>query len=341
MRALFIEQHGGAEVLKVGEVPRPTVLDNSVLVKMKFSALNHLDVWVRKGIPGLNLKYPHVLGSDGAGEVAEVGKAVTGVKVGDSVIVHPGLADPWHQNRQWESVSREYKIIGEHVAGMHAEFVSVPQENIFPKPEHLSWEEAASLALVFTTAWQMLVRRLQIEAGDTVLIQAAGSGVSTAGIQIAKVCGARVITTASSETKLKRAKELGADFALNYKTQDIKAEIKKITNGKGVDAVFDHVGTAQWENNISSLKWGGKFVTCGVTSGAVVELNLSHLFAKQLQVLGSTMGSKSDFPRLLQLLEQGRIKPVVDRAFPLEHATAAYAYLEGREQFGKVLLKLA
>ncbi len=328
MKAAFLKSHGGTEVLEYGELPRPVVKAGEALVEVRFSSLNHLDIWVRKGMPGLKLSYPHVLGSDASGVVREVAPDVTSVKPGDEVIVFPAIGEP---------LSPGYRILGEHVSGTNAAYVAVPAGNCFRKPPRLSFEEAASLGLVFTTAWQMVTTRAGVKPGDFVLVQAAGSGVGMAAIQIAKLFGAEVIATAGSDDKLENATKLGAKHVFNYRTQDVPAEVKKITS-RGVDAILDHVGVDTWDKNFKMLRWGGKVVLCGATSGHDVRIDLRQVFYKQLQILGSTMGSMEDFPRILDEFQKGTFRSIVDRVFPLEKIREAHAYLESRAAFGKVLL---
>lgn len=291
-------------------------------------------------MPGLKLPFPHILGGDASGTVERVGKNVTSVKVGDEVIVHPGLSCGHCEKckKDWESLCSQYQILGEHLSGTHAEFVKVPEANLFQKPKALSFEAAASIGLVFTTAWQMLVRRAQVQAGHLVLVHAAGSGVSAAGIQIAKLFGAKVIATSSSDEKLKKAQELGAEHLINVKKEDFYESVKKISK-PGVDIVFDHVGESFWEKNIKLTKSGGVLVTCGATSGFEGKTDLRHVFYRQISLLGSTMGSKKDFPTILSHCEKGNLKASVDKIFPLSEGKEAQKYLEAGNQFGKVLLK--
>ncbi|MEZ4750068.1 MAG: zinc-binding dehydrogenase [Bdellovibrionota bacterium] len=339
MLAAYLNKFGGPEVLEVGNVRAPGVADNEVRVAVRSSALNHLDIWVRKGLPGLKVEFPHILGGDASGLVEAVGKNVKDVFIGDEVIVHPGLCStPWEEV---ESLAADYKILGEHLNGTNAEMVTVPRENIFPKPKNLSFDEAASVPLVFTTAWQMVVGRGAVQAGDLLLVHAAGSGVSSAAIQIAKCFGATVVATAGSAKKLDLATQLGADHVVNYSQSNVVSEIKKLFGKRRVDCVIDHVGADTWESHFEVLRRGGKIVTCGATSGFEVRLDLRYVFYKQIQILGSTMGSKGDFPRILRLLESGKLKAVVDKSFPLNDIQKAHAYLEGRHALGKVIVTVS
>src|SRR5216683_413983 len=340
MKAIFFRQHGDADVLEYGELPEPKLLSNSVLVRVKAVALNHLDIFVRRGWPGLSLEFPHVPGSDVAGVVERVGSEVSDLKVGEAVLVNPGLSCG-HCERCLlgeDNLCRSHKLLGEHVRGGYAELVAVPRQNILPKPSNLSFEQAACVPLTFLTAWTMLVRKAQVKPGETVLVHAAGSGVGSAGIQIAKLLGATVITTASTQEKLNRGKELGADYLINYAQTDFLKEVKKITQRRMVDVVFEHVGTDTFEKSVASLPYGGRLVTCGATTGYEAKLDLRVLFYKQISLLGSTMGSKGDLFRILELVQQGRLRPVLDRVLPLQKAAEAQRQLESRAHFGNVVL---
>ncbi|MCB0404302.1 MAG: zinc-binding dehydrogenase [Bdellovibrionales bacterium] len=339
MLAAYLNQFGGPEVLEVGNLRAPGVADDEVRVAVRSSALNHLDIWVRKGLAGLKVEFPHILGGDASGLVEAVGKNVTDLFIGDEVIVHPGLSKaPWEEV---ESLAADYRILGEHVNGTNAEMVTVPRENIFPKPKNLSFDEAASVPLVFTTAWQMLVGRAKVKAGDLVLVHAAASGVSSAAIQIAKCFGATVVATAGNAEKLELAAKLGADLVVNYSNQEAASEIKNKFGKRRVDMIIDHVGADTWKSHFEVLRRGGKIVTCGATSGYLVPLDLRHVFYKQIQILGSTMGSKGDFPRILRLLEDGKLRPVVDRSFALRDIQEAHRHLEGRDALGKVVVRVS
>lgn len=340
MKAIVFHQHGGPEVLKYTDVAEPAIRPNEVLVRVKACALNHLDLWVRGGITGVPIPLPHIPGSDVAGEVAQVGAEVTTVRVGQKVVLAPGVTCgkcaaciAGQDNR-----CRQFSNLGYMIDGGCAEFVRVPEVNCLPYPENLSWEEAASIPLVFQTAWHMLLARAELQPGEDVLVLGAGSGVGTAAIQIAKFFGARVLATAGSEEKLQKAKELGADHLINHKTQKIREEVRRITGKRGVDVVFEHVGTATWDDSLASLAPSGRLVTCGATTGYDAKIDLRFLFSRQLSLLGSYMGTKSELHSVMRLVATGRLKPVVDRIFPLAEAAAAHAYLESGSQFGKVVL---
>lgn len=340
MRAVGFTRHGGPEVLEVIELPTPEPKAREVRVKVKAVALNHLDVWVRKGWQGLKLQLPHVLGADIAGVVDKAGAEVSDLEPGTEVCVNPGVSCGVCERclKGEDNLCRQYTILGEHIRGGYAEYVCVPRQNILPKPKKLSFEEAACLPLTFLTAWTMLVRRAQLQAGETVLIHAAGSGVGSAGIQIAKLLGAKVIATTSTEEKAKKALQLGADHVINYATHDFVDEVKKLTNKKLVDVVFEHTGASTWDKSIACLPYGGRLVTCGATAGTDVKLDLRVLFYKRISLLGSTMGSKGDLFRIMQLVEEGKFKPVLDRVMPLEKAAEAHGLLSDRKSFGNVVL---
>ncbi len=342
MKAIVFEQHGSPHVLKYIDVPQPAIKPNEVLVRVKACALNHLDIWVRLGLPGVPIPLPHIPGSDVAGEIAQVGSEVTSVRVGQKVVLAPGVTCgkcpacvSGLDNR-----CRHFTNLGYMIDGGCAEFVRVPEVNCLPYPENLSFEEAAAVPLVFQTAWHMLVGRAQLQPGEDVLILGASSGVGSAAIQIAKFFGARVIATAGTDEKLQKAKRLGADHGINHKSQKIREEVRRITNKRGVDVVFEHVGTATWDESIASLAPSGRLVTCGATTGFDARIDLRFLFSRQLSLLGSYMGTKSELHAVLKLVAAGRLKPIVDRVFPLAQAAAAHAYLESSSQFGKVVLRV-
>ncbi|MBX5482748.1 MAG: zinc-binding dehydrogenase [Myxococcaceae bacterium] len=340
MKAVVFRTHGDASVLEVADVPEPKLGAKDVLVAVKAVALNHLDIWVRKGLPGLKLEMPHILGSDIAGVVEKVGAEVSDVEPGTEVVINPGLScgacDKCLLGE--DNLCRQYQIIGEHTAGGYAQYIRVPRQNLLPKPKALTFAEAACLPLTFLTSWTMLVRRAQLKPGETVLVHAAGSGVGSAAVQIAKLIGAKVIATASTDEKLKKAKELGADHLINYAKTDFLDEVKRITNRKLVDVVFEHVGAATWDKSVACLPYGGRLVTCGATTGHEVKLNLNVLFYKRISLLGSTMGSKGDLFRILELVNDGKLRPVLDRTLPLDQAALAHGLLEDRQQFGNVVL---
>jgi NADPH:quinone reductase-like Zn-dependent oxidoreductase len=340
MKAVIFEQHGGPEVLKFTEVADPQINSGEVLVEVRACALNHLDVWVRAGLPGIKIPLPHILGDDIAGVVREVGGLVTWVKAGDEVMLQPGVSCGHCAEclAGRDNMCDEYDIIGYRRDGGYAQFVAVPGVNVIPKPGNLSWEVAAALPLVTLTAWHMLVARARVRSGEDVLVHAAGSGVGSLGIQIAKLLGARVITTASSDEKLAKARELGADETINYKREDWPREVRRLTNGRGVDVVFEHTGATTWPGSILSLKKGGRLVTCGATSGYDGRTDLRHVFYRHLTILGSMMGSKADLLAAMKFIKSGQIRAVIDRTLPLADARKAHELMEDRAQFGKLVL---
>jgi NADPH:quinone reductase-like Zn-dependent oxidoreductase len=340
MKAIVFHQHGGPEVLKCTDAPEPMLRANDVLVRVKACALNHLDLWVRRGLPNVPIPLPHIPGSDIAGEIAKIGADVTTIRVGQKVVLAPlvscGKCPACLAGL--DNHCRQATNLGYMIDGGCAEFVRAPEVNCLPYPENLKWEEAAAIPLVFQTAWHMLVTRAQLQPGEDALILGAGSGVGSAAIQIARFLGARVIATAGSDEKLAKAKELGADHLINHKTQKIRDEVRRITDKRGVHVVFEHVGTATWEDSLASLAPTGRLVTCGATTGYDGKVDLRFLFSRQLSLLGSYMGTKSELHTVMKLVAAGKLKPVLDRTFPLEEAAAAHAYLESRAQFGKVVV---
>ncbi|MBZ5540539.1 MAG: zinc-binding dehydrogenase [Acidobacteriia bacterium] len=340
MKAVVFQQHGGPEVLQYGDAPEPAPRAGEVLVRVRACALNHLDLWVRGGLPGVPIPLPHIPGSDIAGEIAQVGAGVTRVKAGQKVVLAPGVTCgkclaclSGNDNK-----CREFTNLGYLIDGGCAEYVRCPEVNCLAYPENLTFEQAAAVPLVFQTAWHMLVARAELQPGEEVLVLGGGSGVGSAAIQIAKFFGARVIATAGSEEKLAKARALGADEVINHKKQKIRDEVKRLTNRRGVDVVFEHVGTATWDDSVASLATGGRLVTCGNTTGYDAKIDLRFLFSRQLSLLGSYMGRKSELHTVIKLVAEGRLKPVVDRVFPLAACAEAHAYLEAGKQFGKVVL---
>ncbi len=340
MKAIVFHQHGGPEVLRYEEVPEPQINAKEVLVRVRACALNHLDLWVRRGLPGIRIPLPHIPGSDISGEVVKVGDLVTRVKPGQKVVLAPGqscgqcpacLGGADNQCRQ-------YTNFGYMVDGGCAEYVKSPEVNCMPWPGDLSFDEAAAVPLVFLTAWHMLVGRVHLQPGEDVLVIGAGSGVGSAAIQIAKLLAARVFATAGSEEKLRKAKELGADDTIHHGKQSIQEEVKRLTNRRGVDVVFEHVGTAVWDQCVASLALGGRLVTCGVTTGYEAKIDIRYLFSKHLSLLGSYMGSKAELYAVMKLIGERKLRPVIDRVMPLSECARAHELIEKREQFGKIVL---
>ena len=342
MKAVVVREHGGAEVLRIEERPVPEPGHGEVRVRVRAVALNHLDVWVRRGVPGHPFPLPIVPGCDVAGEVDALGPgADEAPRPGAPVLVAPGLSCGACEAcaSGQDQFCRQYGILGETRDGGCAEAVVVPARNLLPAPRDLPAEQAAAIPLVFLTAWHMVVERARVRAGETVLVHAAGSGVSSAAIQIARLHGARVITTVGSDAKAAKARALGADEVVNYRTQDFAAEVRRLTAKRGVDAIVDHVGPATWDGNVRSLAKGGRLVLCGSTGGFEVKTDLRFVFFKSLAVLGSTMGSRSELHAILRLVEAGRLRPVVDSVLPLAEVAEGHRRLEAREVFGKVVLR--
>ena len=340
MRAVRFHEHGGPEVLKYEDAPEPKIQANEVLVKVKACALNHLDIWLRVGVRRWTLPMPHIVGSDISGEVAEVGALVKRVKPGDRVLLCPGISCGQCEAcfKGLDSACRSYTLFGVMVDGGYAEYVKSPEMNVVPIPGDLSFDEAAAVPLVFITAWHMLFTRAGLKPGEDVLVVGAGSGVGMAAIQIAKLVGARVIATAGADWKLEKARALGADEVINHSTQSIAEEVRRLTDKRGVDIVFEHVGAAVWEDCFESLATYGRLVTCGTTSGPEVKLNLQVLYGRQRSILGSFMGSKAELLEALKHIGTRRFKAVIDSTFPLAEARAAQEKMESREFFGKILL---
>jgi NADPH:quinone reductase-like Zn-dependent oxidoreductase len=319
VRAVRIHEDGGPEVLVLEEAPDPAAGPGEVLVQLKASALNHLDVWIRKGLP--SVPKPRILGADGAG---------IRVDTGERVVINPGVEAP----------GGAIHVIGEHGDGTNAELIAVPETNVHPIPGDLSFEEAAAFPLVFETAYRMLVTRAGLQEGEWVFAWGIGSGVSTAALAIAKALGARVIVTSSSEAMLERARELGADLALNHATEDVKAAVKEATGGRGADVVVEHVGEATWKTSLDIAAPGGRITVCGATTGPNPPAGLHRIWWKQLSILGSTMGTAEDFAAVYELVASGRARPVVDHVFPLEEIRAAHERMEAGEQLGKIVLTI-
>jgi NADPH:quinone reductase-like Zn-dependent oxidoreductase len=341
MKAVVFHEHGGPDVLIHTDVADPTIKQNEVLVEVKACALNHLDVWVRGGLPGIDITLPHILGSDIAGVVREVGPLVNWVRAGDEVMLQPGVSCGHCAEclSGRDNLCAEYDMLGYRRNGGYAQLVAVPAANVIPKPANLSWAEAAALPLVTLTAWHMLVTRANVQPGEDVLVHAAGSGVGSLGIQLAKLRGARVIATASSDEKLAKAKELGADDTVNYSREDWPKEVRRLTNRKGVDVVFEHTGAATWPGSIASVRTNGRVVTCGATSGFAAQTDLRQVFYRHLTILGSFMGSKAELLAAMKFIADGKIKAVVDRTLPLAEARRAHELMEDRAQFGKLVLQ--
>jgi NADPH:quinone reductase-like Zn-dependent oxidoreductase len=334
-------QHGGPEALEWTKLPVPDPGTNEVLVAIRACALNRLDLWLRNGVEGHEFPLPLIPGSEIAGDVEVVGTGVTGIRPGDPVLVAPGVSCGFcrHCTAGHDVLCRTYGILGEQRDGGYAEYVTVPGRNILPLPRGLSYVEAAATPLVFLTAWHMLSSRAQLCPLEDILIQAAGSGVSSAGIQIAKLLGARhIIVTAGDADKLRSARKLGATHAIDYRQDDFVPEVHRITGGKGVEVVFEHVGGEVFGKSLKTLARGGRLVLCGSTAQHQVPINLRVVFFKSISILGSTMGGLAELKEVLLGVESGRLRPVVDRTYPLREAPLAQRRLESRQQFGKLVL---
>jgi len=338
MKAARIHEFGGPEVLRYEDVPDPKPRKDQVLIRVKAVAMNHLDLWVRKGLPGVKL--PHILGSDIAGEVVEVGEYVSEVKAGQRVLIAPmhfcNRCKQCVAGRQ--NMCRQFTVLGNAVDGGDCELMAVPEVNVIPIPDSLDWVQAASVPLVFVTAFHMLTGRASVRPGNTVLVLGANSGVGIAAIQVAKLFQATVITTAGTEEKIEKGRQLGADYVIDHYKQSISEEVRKFTHREGVDIVLEHVGPATWEHSLKSLKPAGTLVTCGATTGPQVGMDLRFVFSRQLSILGSYMGTMSELHEVLKHVFSGRLKPVVDRVFPLSEIRAAHEYMEKSEMFGKIVL---
>jgi len=340
--AMVMRANGGPEVLERATIELAEPGAREVRIRVRAVALNHIDLWARRGLPHFRYEWPHRLGADVVGEVEALGPGAKNAKVGDRVVINPGLSCGACERclLGQDNFCRSYKIMGENTQGGYARHIVVPDANLLPMPKNLSFTDAAAIPLCFLTAWQMVVRKGEVRAGQTVLVQAAGSGVSSAAIQIAKMLGARVITTTSTDEKAARAKALGADEVINYTTQDFVAECKRLTDKKGADVIIEHVGGEVFAKSILAAAWGGRIVTCGATTGFTPEIDLRHVFFRQVEVLGSTMGPKGDLFGILRHVEAGKLKPVVDRVLPLWSAVEAHRLLEERKVFGKIVMEV-
>lgn len=340
MKAVAFERFGGPDVLVFGERPDPVAGPGEALVRVRACAINHLDLWVRAGLPGLEPEMPHILGNEIVGEIVAVGAGVTHVAPGQKTLVNPTLSCgvcPACANGD-DNLCRAYDVIGRKRNGGYAELVAVPAVNCLPYPENLGWEEAAALPLVFLTAWHMLVTRAELRPGEDVLVIGAGSGVGSAAIQVARLHGARVIATAGGAAKLERARALGAHEVIDHSTEDIAQRARALTGKKGVEVVVEHVGGRIFEAGVAALAKNGRLVTCGATAGHQVSLDLNLLFGRHLSLLGSWMGRRADLLDVLRHVATGALRPVVDSTRPLAEARAAHERIEARQHFGKVVL---
>ena len=340
MKALHFLQHGELDVVRYGDVPDPVLQQGQVLVMVRACAINHLDIWVRRGWPGLKLPMPHWCGADVAGEVAQVGEGVAGWTPGQKVVVDPGVSttDDEFTRRGEVSVSPGYHILGEQVRGGAAEYLAVPASNLLPMPENWEFPDAAAPLLVSLAAWRMLIHRARLRAGESVLVVGAGGGVNSMAIQIAKLAGARVYVVCGNREKADRARDLGADVVVDRSRGDWVKEIYKATNKRGVDVVVDNVGKATLTGSMQAVARGGRIVIIGNTSGPHAEIDIRYIFGKQISLIGSTMGSHQDFRDVTSLLWAGKLKAVIDRVMPLSEGIEAYRIMERGEQFGKIVL---
>jgi NADPH:quinone reductase-like Zn-dependent oxidoreductase len=344
MRAATIRKYGGAECVRVEEMPDPRAAEDEVVIDVRAAALNHLDIWVIKGRPGASIKMPHVIGSDASGVVAEAGRRVEGIRPGDEVVLNPalfcGVCEFCLLGEESECAS--FGIVGLSRPGTFAQKVAAPARNVHPKPAHLDFTEAAAVPLVYQTAWRMLMTRGRLRAGETALIHGIGGGVAVAALQLAKLAGAETIVTSSSDDKLARAKALRADHVVNYiSVKDVAHAVREITGGRGVDLCVNSVGAAGWGIDFGAVRRGGRIVICGVTTGAEAQTNLQTLYWNQIEVLGSTLGACEDFRQMMKAVAANRLKPVIDSVMPLEKAGEAIARMEKGGQFGKIVLKIA
>lgn len=343
MKAVYYEQHGGVEVLQYGEQPEPPTRPGTVKIDVKAASINHIDLFLRRGLPGISIPLPHIPGCDAAGVIAEVGEGVTDLEVGQRVLMNPTISCGRCEMclRGDATMCVDYHLVGETVSGTCCERIVIPAHNAIPFPDHISFEEAASLPMIFVTAWRMLITRGRLKPAEDILILGASAGVGIACIQIAKATGARVFAAASTEEKLALCKELGADVLINYKEEDFAKRIRAETNKRGVDVVVDYVGNDTWVKSLRSLSRGGRLVTCGATTGYAPATDLRHIFFRQLEVIGSTMGSKNELMAPLKLIFEGKMRPVIDTVFDLPDTAKAHEKMETRDALGKIVIRVA
>jgi NADPH:quinone reductase-like Zn-dependent oxidoreductase len=347
VRACVLTASGGPQHLQITDVPdAPTPAAGQVRVAIRAAALNHLDLFVAAGLPGVEYRFPHVVGADGAGVVESVGPGVARVRPGDRVLINPGVSDYTCEfcRAGEHSLCVTYGMLGEHLPGTMAELVTVPEPNVAPIPTlspSLTWAEAAAFSLVTLTAWRMVVTRARVQPGETVLVWGIGGGVSLTAMRVAQLMGAKTIVTSSSDAKLGGARRLGAEVTLNHRTQNVAQEVRALTNRRGVDVVVENVGEATWDASLRCLRRGGRLVTCGATTGPKVSLDLRRLFWHHWTILGSTMGNAAEYAEIVRRLGRGELRPVVDRVYPLEQARAAYERLQRGEQLGKVVVEVS
>jgi NADPH:quinone reductase-like Zn-dependent oxidoreductase len=341
MKAVRFYEHGGPEVLKYEDIPElADPKEFEAQLEIKAISVNHLDLWLRRGIPGLKVPLPHIAGADASGIIKKVGSKVSALTPGQRVLINPsiycGKCNFCVEGNA--SMCVKYEILGESRDGTYAEYINLPAENFIPIPDDVSFEEAAAVPLVFMTAWRMLITRGKLKPGDDILILAAGAGVGTACIQIAKLCGARVFAAAGSNEKLERARSLGADFVINYNEEDFAKRIRELTNRRGVDIVVDYLGADTWSKSLQSLRKGGRLLTCGATTGYDPKEDIRFIFYRQLEIIGSTMGSAKELNDVLKLIFAGKLKPVIHKVMRLSEASQAHKLIESRSVFGKIVL---
>jgi len=342
LKAIRIHEHGGIEKLRFEDAPDPKITSpKDVIVKLEAAALNHIDIWIRMGATGMQIPMPHILGADGAGVVVEAGSDVKSVGTGDKVCLYSftgcEVCEFCLSDRDFMCI--RVKSLGERLDGTYAEYVKVTPKNCFPMPSYMTFDEAAAFPLVFVTVWRMLITNARLQPGETLLIIGIGGGVASAALQAGSRIGARVIVTSGSDEKLERATALGAAHGINHKEKDYAKEVKKLTDGRGVDVVVDSVGGEVWQKSLSALAHGGRLVTCGATAGGEPNDDLDAIISKELKIYGSTLGSREDFCQLLSFLNATKIHPIIDRKFPLKEAAAGQQRMEEARQFGKILLQ--
>jgi NADPH:quinone reductase-like Zn-dependent oxidoreductase len=340
MKAVVFHQHGGPEVFQYTDVEKPSPGPSDVLIEVEATSINHIDIFLRRGMPGVKVPMPKIVGSDAAGIIREVGRDVAGLQPGQRVTINPGISCGRCEAcaAGFGSQCISYSMVGESRDGAYAQFIAVPAHIVLPIPDSISFEEAAGAPLVFLTAWSMMVGKGNIRPGEDVLILGAGAGVGTAAIQIAKMVGCRVFVTASTDEKLHRAKELGADVLINYARDEFDKRIRDLTNKRGVDVVVDYVGADTWVRSLRSARRGGRVLTCGATTGFAPQTDLRQIFFRQVQVLGSTMGSHREFLDVMKCIFRGQLKPVIDKVLPLSEAQLGHELIEQRAVFGKIVL---
>ena len=344
MKALTLVAAGGLEQLRVQELPQPAIQSpRQALIRVKAAGLNRLDLFVASGLPGATHSFPHVIGTDGAGLVQELGSEVSGFRPGDRVMINPALScgDCDACRTGEESLCEALRVLGEHSGGTAAEYIVVPAANLAPVPEEMPWAQAASFSLATLTAWRMLITRARVEPGETVLIWGIGGGVALAALQIARLVGTQTIVTSGSDTKLEAARALGADVVLNHRQADVVAEVRKHTGGRGADVVVDSVGEQTWQHSLRSMRRGGRLVICGATTGPMISLDLRRLFWRQWSIMGSTLGNRREYAEIVAHAAKGELWPVIDRTVPLEEGLAALERLQRGEQVGKLVIEVA